>query len=195
MTMLTEPLGDGRRITLVHHRSLSWRQAKWLFAGFAGCMAVSSVYWAAKGAWLVVPFFGLELIVLGLGLYLCARAGARREVIEIDGPALRLSWGRSALEGQLELPRHWSRAVLSTDPSGWYPSRLALVAHGRRVALAEGLSEAERRAVAAELARELGPARATTPTGPTAAVPGFPGAPVPITQVRQDCTWRDRTWP
>jgi uncharacterized membrane protein len=195
MTMLREPLGDGQRITLLPQRSLTWRQAKWLFAGFACCMAISSVYWVAKGAWLVVPFFGLELIVLGLGLYLCARAGARREVIEIDGPSLRLSWGRSAPEGELVLPRHWSRAVLSTDPSGWYPSRLALVAHGRRVALAEGLSEAERRDVAAELARELGPARATTPSGRTAAAPRFRGAPVPITQVRQDCTWRDRTWP
>jgi pyruvate ferredoxin oxidoreductase beta subunit len=32
-------------------------------------------------------------------------------------------------------------------------------------------------------------------TATSRAAPGFRGAPVPITQVRQDCTWRDRTWP
>lgn len=192
MTVHTQPLGDGRRIVLRPHRSMSWRQAIWVCGLFAGCMLACSAYWVTRGAWVVLPFFGLELAVVALGLYLSARAGTRQEVIEIDGSSLRVSWGRSAPEGQLELPRHWTRPVLSTDPSGWYPSQLALVAGGRRVSLATGLTEDERWAVAAELNWLLGPAPASSPSR---APPGLAHAPVPVTQSRQICTYRDCTWP
>jgi uncharacterized membrane protein len=189
MTVQTEPLGplgDGRRIILRPHRSMSWRQATWVCGLFAGCMVVCSAYWVARGAWVVLPFFGLELAVLALGLYLNAHAGARREVIDIDGPSLRISWGRSGPEGQIVLPRHWTRPVLSTDPSGWYPSRLALVAGGRRVSLAAGLTEEERRGVAAELAQQLGPApRPPAGSAPSMASHGLSGTPVPVTQSRR----------
>jgi uncharacterized membrane protein len=163
-------------------------------------MVVCSAYWVTRGAWVVLPFFGLELAVLALGLYLSARSGAHQEVIEIDGPSLRVSWGRTgwgrtAPEGQIALPRHWSRPVLSIDPSGWYPSRLAVVACGRRVSLAAGLTEDERRAVAAELAQQLGPApRPARGAAPSMASQGLSGAPVAATQSRQMCRWRDHTW-
>jgi uncharacterized membrane protein len=156
MAVLTERRGEAQRYTLRPNRSLDWRTTKGLFLGFALCMGLFSAYWVAQGAWLVLPFFGLELLVLGLGLYLSALACGRREVIEIDGAELRVLRGGRHLEHTERLPRYWTRVVLSTDPAGWYASRLWLVAHGRRVRMGAALVEAERLALAAELTRQLG---------------------------------------
>jgi uncharacterized membrane protein len=186
MSVLTEQHCEAQRYTLCPNRSLDWRTTKRVFLGFAVCMALFSLYWVAKGAWLVLPFFGLELLVLGLGLYLSALASSRREVIEIDGPELRVLRGGRRLEQTECLPRYWSRVVLSTDPGGWYPSRLWLVAHGRRVQGGAALVEAERLALAADLTRHLGVDPAIFQRRPELAVTGA-GAPAP--QVQREGTW------
>ena len=44
--------------------ALSWRTTKYLIWFFAACFAVVGAYFASLGAWLVLPFAGLELAVL-----------------------------------------------------------------------------------------------------------------------------------
>jgi len=186
MSVRTEQHCEAQRYTLCPNRSLDWRTTKRVFFGFALCMGLFSAYWLAQGAWLVLPFFGLELVVLGLGLYLSALASGRREVIEIDGAELRVMRGRRRLERVECLPRYWSRVVLSTDPVGWYPSRLWLVAHGRRVQVGTALVEPERLALAADLTRHLGVDPAIFHRRPELAVTG---AAAPAPQVQREGTW------
>jgi uncharacterized membrane protein len=144
------------RYTLRPNCSLSWRWVKRLLVGLALCMTAVSTYWVALGAWLVVPFTGLEFLVLGFGFYACSVAGHSREVIEVDGADLRVLRGHRRLEEVARFPRHWTRVTLSHDPRGWYPSRLVLRCHGRRCEVAARLVEAEREDLAAELQGRLG---------------------------------------
>jgi uncharacterized membrane protein len=186
MPVLTEQQGEAQRYTLCPNRSLDWRATKRVFLGFAACMGVFSAYWVAQGAWLVLPFFGLELLVLGLGLYLSALASSRHEVIEIDGAELRVLRGGRRLEQAESLPRYWSRVVLSTDPAGWYASRLWLVSHGRRVQVGSALVEPERLELAAELTRQLGLNPSIFHRRPE---PVVTGAATPAPQVQREGTW------
>ncbi len=156
------PAEGACRYTLRPNCSLSWRRVKQLVVVLAVCMAAVSAYWVALGAWLVVPFTGLEFLVLGLGFYLCSVAGHTREVIEIDGEYLRVLRGHRRLEEVARFPRHWTSATLSRDPHGWYPSRLVLRCHGRRCEVASRLVEAEREALADELQVWLGLQAAST---------------------------------
>jgi hypothetical protein len=86
------------------------------------------------------------------------------------------------------LPRYWSRVVLSTDPRGWYASRLWLVSHGRRVQLGAALVEPERLALATELTRQLGLNTAIFHRRPE---PVVTGASLPAPQIQR----REGTWP
>ncbi|HSQ06903.1 MAG TPA: DUF2244 domain-containing protein [Chromatiaceae bacterium] len=144
------------RCTLRPNCSLSWRWVKRLLIALGLCMGAVSGYWVALGAWLVVPFTGLEFLVLGLGFYLCSVAGHSREVIEIEGEDLRVLRGHRRLEEVARFPRHWTRATLSRDPGGWYPSRLVLRCQGRHCEVASRVVETEREALAAELQVWLG---------------------------------------
>jgi uncharacterized membrane protein len=186
MPVQTEQQQEAQRYTLCPNRSLDWRTTKRVFLGFAACMGAFSAYWVAQGAWLVLPFFGLELLVLGLGLYLSALSSSRREVVEIDGAELRVLRGGRRLEQAECLPRYWSRVVLSTDPGGWYPSRLWLVSHGRRVPLGAALVEQERLALAAELTRQLGLYPSIFHRRPQ---PVVTGAASPAPQAQREGTW------
>lgn len=186
MTVFNEQDAEVCSYSLHPYRSLGWRDIKRIFFGFVCCMSIFSAYWVLQGAWLVLPFFGLEIGVLGLGLYLSALSGGVREVIEIDGAQLRISRGRRSLTQIEQLPRYWTRVVLSQDPNGWYPSRLWLVAHGRRVEIAAAIVEQERLELAAALEGQLG-------TGPSIhhrrVEPAVTGAVTPAPQVQRESTW------
>jgi hypothetical protein len=99
----------------------------------------------------VLPFAGLELAVLAAGFYFSALAGHTREVIEIDGPVLRVLRGRGRLAEVASFPANWTRVLLQRDPKGWYPSRLLLRCHGKGVEVGGKLVEAEREELAASL--------------------------------------------
>lgn len=187
MTVQTGQADEVQRYVVRPHRSLSWGGTKWLFFGFAVLMGAFATYFVLLGAWMVLPFFGLELAALGLGLYLSSLSGSHREVIEISGQELRVARGRRGPEQVLTLPRYWSRVVLSTDPRGWYSSRLMLIAHGQRVEIGAGLVNEQRRQLAAELAGHLrlGP---SLPKSLPRRLPAVPGV-VASAQVQRESTW------
>jgi len=136
--------------------ALTWRETKCLIWLFAACLGAIGTWFAALGAWLVLPFAGLELLALSIGLYLGALAGHTREVIEIDGPVLRIKRvGRRTREVG-RFPADWTRVVLDRDPGTWHPSRLLLQCQGRGVEVGARLLEAERQALASSLRDALG---------------------------------------
>ena len=52
------------------NRSLSWRQNLAVFAGLCAVTLIATIPLVAAGCWLVLPFAGLELLVVGIGLSL-----------------------------------------------------------------------------------------------------------------------------
>jgi uncharacterized membrane protein len=156
MLVSENPAEGTCRFTLKPNCSLSWRWVKRLAAGLGCCILAVGTYWVSLGAWLVLPFTGLELLVVGVGFYLSSLVGHSREVIEIDGEDLRVLRGGRRLQEVARLPRYWTQATLSRDPRGWYPSLLVLRCHGRRVEVAARLIDAEREDLTAELQGWLG---------------------------------------
>jgi len=156
MAVLEEQDPDGCRFVIRPNCALSWRRTKHLIWLFAACFAAVGGGFVAIGAWLVLPFAGLELVVLATGFYLSALAGHRREVIEISGPVLRVMRGGHRLAEVARFPSNWTQVVLRRDPRGWYPSRLLLRCHGRCLRVAAMVVEDEREELAAVLERRLG---------------------------------------
>jgi uncharacterized membrane protein len=188
MLVSENPAEGTCRFTLKPNCSLSWRWVKRLVAGLGCCILAVGAYWVYLGAWLVVPFTGLELLVLGAGFYLSSLAGHSREVIEIDGEDLRVLRGSNRLQEVARLPRYWTRATLSRDPGGWYPSRLVLRCHGRRVEVATRLIESEREDLAAELQEWLGLQHASIERREAEAL--NPGLALPAQQAHREGIWQ-----
>lgn len=161
----TDASGETHRFILLPNRSMSWPAMRNLFLVLFTCLVGVTVYFGLQGAWLVLPFAGLEALVLGIGIYLSAKATATRELVSITDAEVCIGHGRRELAEAARFSRCWSRVVLRKDPRGWYPSRLLVGSHGRYCEIAKSLVEAEREELALEL-RELIDQRSGFPSRP-----------------------------
>jgi len=122
-----------------------------LFFGIVLVMSsVIAFSFALLGAWMILPFSGLEMLTLGTCLYLCARQAQHCEVITITADTVEIARGRRQPEQTASFVRGWSRVLLNRR-QGWYPSRLYIGAHGRMIEVGRCLTEPDRRQLATEL--------------------------------------------
>lgn len=168
---------EGQRTFVIWpHSALNWTGMRRLLCVLTAAIAAVAVFFALKGAWLVLPFAGLEALVVCGGIYMNARWAVTREVIGLDGADLVVSRGRRDLVQVARLPRYWTRVALVRDSRGWYPSRLFLESHGRRFEIGAVLAELERERLADDLRRQLGPAPALHLSEPALVPQGLPTA-------------------
>jgi uncharacterized membrane protein len=137
------------------NRSLSWRQNLAVFAGLCAVTLALVIPLVAMGFWPVLPFAGLELLVVGIGLYYVTCRCHECEVICVAADSIRIERGRRRPQQRWVLPRTWARVVLSGCSRQWYPSRLLIRAHGRTVEVGRFLVEEERLRLARDLTRCL----------------------------------------
>ena len=94
---------DSTQLRLSPNRSATWKQTKLLMLGFT-CFVVSiAVAWTLVGAWLILPFAGVEVSALALVMYLVSRATYQWEEVQIDNESITISSSRGSA---LTLTRH-----------------------------------------------------------------------------------------
>ena len=146
---------DAWRFELLPNRSSSWSQTKRFLLAvvlFNGLITGTCI---ASGLWLVAPFSGLEVLALAAGLYVCARATYRREVIVVNRDQVLVLRGHDRIKSRDELPRVWARLQWQPSSVG-RRSELRLGSRGRFFEVGAFLVDAERRQLASELGRLLG---------------------------------------
>ena len=140
-----------KTIVLKPNGSLSRRQA-WLLLGICGLlMGLVAGFCAALGAWLVLPFSGLEWILLAFCLHLSIRQSQEREVITITGDLVRVEKGWGSPLQTYKFQRAWVMLDCIQSPIRGHPSRVTLRLHGKEVELGRFLVESERQVLAREL--------------------------------------------
>jgi len=137
------------------NRSLTWRGTMIFYIAVSTVALVVAVMFAMKGAWLILPFAGLEIFVLGVCLYICARKNTEYEVIHIGKEVVKVERGRRRPDRSVEFQRYWTQVRLTKNRLAWYPSRLTLGSRGHEVEIGSTLLEEERVELTKELQRKL----------------------------------------
>lgn len=115
-----------------------------LFAGISVFAMTVGIGFSLVGAWLVLPFAGLEVAVVGAALYGLYRHADDHELIIMDDDHVTVIRYRGGRERSDVFQRYWSKAALE-HPVSWYPSRLKLGSHGRFIVIGADIDEDERR--------------------------------------------------
>ncbi|OOG23102.1 hypothetical protein B1C78_12540 [Thioalkalivibrio denitrificans] len=110
-----------------------------------------ALLFALAGFWMVVPFAGLELLLIVAAVTIVARRGLITEVIEVTARAVTISVMGRRPRQRTRLPRHLARVILDPPPWRWHPSRLFVAARDVRVEVGGCLREDERRGLASAL--------------------------------------------
>ncbi|HHJ12758.1 MAG TPA: DUF2244 domain-containing protein [Gammaproteobacteria bacterium] len=134
--------------------SLSWRGAVRFYLGIVLLSMTISMGFALQGAWMVLPFAGLEMLVLGAALYIVSHRCARWEMVSISEHRVEV---RAAKADKLNccFSRAWVQITLERARFPGHPPRLLIHSHGRAVEIGGCLCEEEKRDLAAELRRAV----------------------------------------
>jgi uncharacterized membrane protein len=138
----------GFSLTLKRNCSISPSGLACVFAALAVAVLAIGVGFAIAGAWLILPFAGLEVLLLGGAFVLQARHATDYERIALERGRLRVEVAEGRRRASYELDAR--RVRVEIDGS-------RVVVHGAQEALELGrhLDEESRRAFGAELKKRL----------------------------------------
>ncbi|MCB1857217.1 MAG: DUF2244 domain-containing protein [Gammaproteobacteria bacterium] len=137
------------------NKSLSGTQLCLAFAVIALALMAITLYFVTLGAWLVIPFTGLEVLVLGIAIHCQYRWAGKKQLIEIDDKNVTASRRSTKGTDYVTFPRGWVKIKLVDGSSSWHPRRLILGSHGRYIEIGDFLVESERAELASQLKASL----------------------------------------
>ena len=137
--------GERRTITVRPNRSLSWRQTKTLLLFFACVLSMVALYFWQLGAWMVMPFLGVELMVIVGAFYFHCLRSSRGESIEFGDEKVWIE----TREGRAGFSRPWVQVRLVGNSISGHPRRLIVGAHGRFLQIGSFLHDGEKELLAA----------------------------------------------
>lgn len=150
------------RAILLPHRSLGRKGFIILMGGISAVSFATGLAFYSIGAWPVLGFFGLDILLIYGAFRLNYRAARIYETIELSLDELRLtrvlpsgraqSWSFNPYWVRLELDEHETRASL-----------MRLRSHGRALTFGNFLSNDEKRGFVKELGTALQAMRSATP--------------------------------
>ncbi|MHB1951769.1 MAG: DUF2244 domain-containing protein [Acidiferrobacteraceae bacterium] len=135
------------------NRSLSRRLLATVMAVYVVTELIIGIAFMERGAWLILPFAGLEIAVIAVVLYLVSRHSRDYELVVMDDRHLKVLQRVGTTRRRHEFQRYWVKVLLRLDQTGWYPSRLLLGSHGRFVEVGKWMGEEQRQSFARELQR------------------------------------------
>ncbi|MAZ05308.1 MAG: hypothetical protein CME81_02730 [Halomonas sp.] len=146
---------EGLRLLLTPNRSLSWKGNIRVWLCLFAVSAVTTTGFSLAGAWVILPFAGLELIALASGIYLTSRDCQRREVLTIDDTDIHIEKGRKRKQAEWTLPRRYARLRVNAPGHPFAPAILALTHRDTDVPLGQFLN-IDDTAILVELLESLG---------------------------------------
>ena len=137
------------------NQAMSWRTLMYFYFGIAAITISIGVIFFINGLTLILPFSGLEIMLLGIAFYLTAWRSEVQEVISISDAEIVIERGWKQPERRHVFKRPWTKLVLERSRNNWYPSRLFVRSHGEQVEIGEFLNEQERQGLAELLDQAL----------------------------------------
>ena len=136
------------------NHSLTHGQQRFVFWSLAAvCLATSSGF-ALLGYWLILPFAGLEIGLLGWAFRVLRSREGDYESLVIEDDVVVLEWHCGNRGERREMNRQWARVVCNCRTPG-RNCRLSLCSHGRATEVGQYLSDEARLKLAATLRSRL----------------------------------------
>jgi uncharacterized membrane protein len=145
-----------QRIELAPNCSLTPAAAKLFFGSTCLFSLAFALIFVFQGFWPVLPFWGLEMLALGLALKASMRRRLYTQTVLITDSQISLVTRSRRGEAKQEFARHWAKVRLRRPPTRLYPSRLTIESRGRACEVGSFLTDEERWLLAKRLRSLVG---------------------------------------
>lgn len=136
---------------------MSRRGSAYLVVGIAACaLLVAGSMTILYGAWPILPFAGLEIVLLVFAVRHVQNSCDNREVIDVGERHVDVTRRHGDNLDSFRFVRAWTRIALRQTRLGNLPDRLEIGSHGKLIEIGSFLTDDERYSLANELAMQLG---------------------------------------
>lgn len=135
--------GYNGHILLEPNLSLSWKTNTRIFLIICIITLAIAIHFYRIGGWLVLPFSGLELVLISVSVYMFFQHNNHCEVITFTDHQVIIERGRKSPEKSWEYPRHWSK--IHVKEHGLYDiPKVSIKSHGREMEIGSFLGHKEK---------------------------------------------------
>lgn len=146
-----DPTAHQGLIVLQPNHSWTWRANLWFLSTLALISIVIAISFLIQGYWLILPFTGLELIVLFAAIYWCVRKSHSQEVVRISVDEVVVEKGLHRVEVRHQFERYFTRIHVEHTQGISATQRIAITQRERRVEIGAFLSDTEKNTLVADL--------------------------------------------
>lgn len=149
MLSTSQSAGDNAQSIIVRpNASLTCYHALLFFTGIALVSLIIGTRFLLLGAWVILPFALLEMLLLAFCLRQVLRSNKRMESIRIAEDHVQLTQQDVWQEQSYRLSRHWLRVIDETGSDAefdWQPKRVLLRSHGQSHEIGSFVNNAEKK--------------------------------------------------
>ena len=142
---------DVHRILIRPNQSISWKSSMVFILVIAFTCLTIGFGFAYVGATLILPFAGLEVLFVGICVYLVLNKTSQQEVITLSKDKLIIEKGAYKIKKVWEYFRLWSYISVERPTHPWYPAHIVVTSKGERVPLGDFLNEQEKEELVSNL--------------------------------------------
>ena len=142
---------DFHRILIRPNQSISWKSSIFFILVIAFTCLTIGLGFAYVGATLILPFAGLEVLFVGICVYLVLNKTSQQEVITLSKDKLIIEKGTYKIKKVWEYFRLWSYISVERAKHPWYPAHIVVTSKGERVPLGDFLNEQEKEELVSNL--------------------------------------------
>ena len=135
---------DFHRILIRPNQSISWKSSMVFILVIAFTCLTIGFGFAYVGATLILPFAGLEVLFVGICVYLVLNKTSQQEVITLSKDKLIIEKGAYKIKQVWEYFRLWSYISVERPRHPWYPAHIVVTSKGETVPLGDFLNEQEK---------------------------------------------------
>jgi uncharacterized membrane protein len=131
-------------ITLLPNRSATWAQTRLFVFVVCGTTLIIGMFWTFIGAWMVLPFSGLEAALVAFLMYRVCQATYQRQVITCSPERLLVQFGTHFPKRSWSLSRSDAYLSITDAPHPLTPRRLELVDGAHSIELGSFLNQEDK---------------------------------------------------
>lgn len=131
-------------ITLLPNRSASWAETRLTVLVICGTMLAIGTFWAFAGAWMILPFSGIEAALVAFLLYRVCLSTYHRQVITFSPGKILVQVGRHFPKRSWDLNRQSAFLVLTEPRHPYAPLGIKLSDGRQKIELGKFLNKQDK---------------------------------------------------
>ena len=133
------------RLTLKPNRSISWRGNLIFLLLISTPILIIAFGFLYVGAPIILPFAGLEILIVLFASYYVYQKTNKQEIIIISPEKLIIEKGKFRPETSIEFIREWAYVFVERAKHPWYPVHIVISSKGQRVPVGEFLTDDDKK--------------------------------------------------